>query len=119
MITFTVPGLTPAKCSPNARCHPMERHRAGKAYEMVVGLIANTHAPSAPFQRARITITQRAVRLADSDNFAARCKPAIDAVVRAGIVVDDSPDHVELVLKAERVKKRIDEETFIEIEEVR
>jgi len=43
----------------------------------------------------------------DSDNFIASMKPALDGIVRAGVIVDDGPEHVTILpVTNERVAHR-------------
>lgn len=49
--------------------------------------------PTGPGKR-RVTITRHSSRLLDVDNLVGGCKPVIDAMVKLGWLVDDSPEHV-------------------------
>lgn len=53
----------------------------------------------APWPRARVTIERTGGRLVDPDNYAAGTKFLTDQLVREGLIVDDSPKHIETVLK--------------------
>ena len=119
MIQFTVPGRVPAATSPNARTGWQKRHSEGNAYGMAIGLIARLCAPDAAFSRAHVTVTQRAVRLRDHDNFIASFKPGLDAIVRAGIILDDNPSVIDLTVKAEKCAKKADECVIVTIDEIR
>lgn len=116
-IEFVVPGRAPASSSPNSRIDWRGRHSAAKDYAETVTLIAmlNRTMGQRTWQRATVTLTQRAVRLRDHDNFAASFKPGLDAIVRAGIIADDNPDCIDLVLRAEKVKTKRDEEVVVTI----
>lgn len=117
-VSFTVPGRAPAATSPNGRVHYLTRHVEGKAYGEAVYLIASCDygVERAAWERAVVTLTQRAVRLRDHDNFAASFKPGLDAIVRAGIILDDKPQVIDLVLKAEKVGHQNEEEVLVVIE---
>ena len=61
--------------------------------------------------KARVTITQYRKRTMDYDNLVASCKCVLDALVDWELIADDSPDHIELVVKQEKSA-----ETHTEIE---
>lgn len=119
-ITFSIPGRAPAATSPNSRTHWRSKHADGADYGKAVffSMIAKQEAWDAaiPWQRAHVTVTQRAVRLRDHDNFIASFKPGLDAIVRAGIIADDKPSVIDLTVKAEKVKHERDEEVLVRIE---
>lgn len=65
--------------------------------------------PAKPHLRVKLTITlYRLARDAarDPDSLAISCKELIDAVVQAGIVVDDSERHLDLVVRQDVGPKR-------------
>jgi len=65
----------------------------------------------------RLRIISYRVRLTDADNCCA--KYAIDGIVEAGILRDDSPKYVQSVEHSQvKVKNKSEERTVIEIEEV-
>ena len=119
MIAFSIPGRAPATSSPNSRVNWRVRHAAGKEYAELVTLLAQSAKPPGwglgSHARAVVTFTQYAVRLRDHDNFAASMKPALDAIVRAGILSDDNPGVIDLVLKAVKVSKTTDERVEVTI----
>lgn len=53
---------------------------------------------------ARVTIIRQSHTEPDPDNLSAMCKIPLDALVRAGILPDDSPEHIELIRKWQRGK---------------
>lgn len=64
--------------------------------------------------RASILVHSRRRRLTDPDGVSA--KAAIDGLVKAGILIDDSPIYVkEVVYSQEKIKKEEEEETIITI----
>lgn len=69
-------------------------------------------------QRARLRITRCARRLLDEDNLSGGAKPLIDCVKQAGLIVDDSPEHIELIVRQRRVESLDEECTEIEIEAI-
>jgi len=108
-----VPGLTPKSTNPNGRAHYFQKHADGKAYGETVYLIASGYTRwklGHPWERAHVTLTQKAVKLRDGDNFLASFKPGLDAIVRAGILVDDKPSCVEIItVQHEKVAHKADE----------
>lgn len=65
-----------------------------------------------------ITVHSFRYRLADSDGLCA--KYSIDAIVKSGLLVDDSPKEVQEVrFKQTKIKKPEEEKTIITIEEVK
>jgi hypothetical protein len=66
-------------------------------------------------RRAVLRIIRKSCRLLDADNLGGSCKPLIDAIRYAGLIADDDPASVELIFAQERVKRRADEGTLVEI----
>ncbi len=66
------------------------------------------------FRRSRIRITSRRVRLLDPDNLC--CKYIIDALRYCKVIKDDTTKEIEVYIKQEKVKKRKEEKTVIEVE---
>ena len=119
ILEFSIPGRAPATMSPNARKSWHQKHADGSAYMVAAYLLAWQVKPvrgDCPWKRAHVTVTQRAVRLRDHDNFAASFKPGLDAIVRAGIIADDKPSVIDLSLRAEKVQHEADECVLVRIE---
>lgn len=118
--------LPPTAASPNARVHEIGRWRARKALSEAVwlrrpgGPLSEDDALESPIDPARVTYHLKWCGTApDKDNFIASMKGALDGLVDAGIVIDDSPDHIELGEPIyERVPHRTDVGVTIEVEEV-
>jgi len=53
----------------------------------------------APLAKARVTITRHGRRICDTDNLYGGQKMLIDCLVREGILANDTPEHVELLVK--------------------
>ena len=67
-------------------------------------------------KKSRIHIHSRRYRLADPDGISG--KAAIDGLVDAGILQDDSPEQIESVTYSqEKIRKGETEETIIDIQE--
>lgn len=56
-------------------------------------------------ERIIVRIERRGVRLLDKDNLAG-CKGTIDALRYAGLIPDDDPEAIELILTQKKVKKQ-------------
>jgi len=52
-----------------------------------------------PYPRARVTITRHGRKICDPDNLIGGAKGTIDCLVREGIVEDDTPAHIELIVR--------------------
>jgi hypothetical protein len=121
-IEFSIPGLAPQAANPNSREHWSKlRGKAaeGVKYAMDVLLIAQAAIPpdsGCPWPKAHVTLTQQVVTPRDHDNFAASFKPGLDAIIRAGIIVDDSPKHMDLSLRSVRVAHKADQAVLVRIE---
>ena len=70
-----------------------------------------------PFKKARVTYNFWNPREIDWDNFLIGCKAWMDAIVEAGILVDDKPSVLSIVLEGWHKCKRGEEKVVIEIEE--
>lgn len=51
----------------------------------------------------------------DADNFAGGCKPLIDQLRYARLIVDDDPSSVEITFRQEKVQTKAAEMTTVEI----
>lgn len=65
-----------------------------------------------PFPRAKITITRHSSRMLDPDNATGSVKHVVDALRACNVITDDTPEHIELVVKQQKGKAR----TVIELE---
>jgi len=64
--------------------------------------------------RAIVRITERRVRLLDTDNHTGGCKHLIDCLKANGDIVDDSPKHIKL--ETDQIQVSHYHEEYIEIE---
>lgn len=55
-----------------------------------------------PYQRAQVTINRQSRGQLDPDNLVGSVKPVIDALRHAAILVNDSPDHIQLTVTQSR-----------------
>jgi len=120
--------LPPVSSSPNWRGHWSDKYKAGKAYHDAVFYYcvdARNRALKAgmsfPFAKARLDLTfvfpQK--RRRDRDNMLSQAKPGIDAIVDAGLLLDDDSEHLEIgeiniLVEPERAPL-----TVIELDEIR
>ena len=117
VLEFEVPGRAPATSSPNARINWRVKFAEGREFGALVQVLAQLAGTGAgPYTRAHVTVTQRAMRLRDHDNFIASFKPGLDAIVRAGIILDDNPGCIDLTIRAEKVAHRADESVRVRVE---
>lgn len=116
---IVIPHLPDASMSPNARVHWSAKHRATEDAHAEVWAIVREKGkevakPHVPLARAIVTVTWRCDRRRrDYDNFCARTKPYMDALVKEGFLADDSNKVIqEYRMKFEYSKQ---EETIIEV----
>jgi hypothetical protein len=121
------------------RQHWSKRRRKDKglAWAVKVAILESGQAiPAAPFQRARVTIVRRSVGVPDRDGLVGGVKGLVDCLLHPGpvtvvngkprflhptglgIVQDDGPDRLVLVVTAERVRSKADQGTSVTIEEL-
>jgi len=119
--------LPPASSSPNARVHWSQRYSDAKAYKSAVFYECVDARNKemirvgqwVPFSRPRLDLTfvfpQKRVR--DEDNMRTMFKPGQDALVAAGLIVDDNADR--LIMGSINIKVDPDRVplTIIELEE--
>ena len=106
------------RLSPNARLHYMLLYKAKReAKEEAFAIAKKGSVPTKPYHRVHITITyvSKDKRRRDMDNLLASTKPAIDGIVAAKVIEDDSVFNVSYSLYYEVGDKA---RTIIEIEEI-
>lgn len=83
-----------------------KRHKDRKRWRWLVraARLAADAFPTAPLQKARITIVRHGRRQLDTDNLYGGTKLLVDSLVREGFVIDDSPDHIELIVTQKLTK---------------
>lgn len=67
-----------------------------------------------PF-RARLRITRFGCRLLDPDNLQGGVKPLVDCIKESGLIWDDSPDWLELDVRQQKVARKDEQRTEVEI----
>ena len=101
-VGFFIPQLPPPEVSPNARVHWQVRANATRDYKAMVTLLAKEAISNTkfeyPFENAVIGFVFAVPdkRRRDLDNAISSSKAIIDAIVSAGIIVDDSWQHLAL-----------------------
>jgi len=123
-LIIEIPMLPPAENSPNWRGHWAQRYKASTVYGYAVYLYAQQECMTNDlpvFDRARLDLTFvfPTNRRRDEDNMRARFKPGQDALVKAGIVADDKPEHLEMGTITFHVDKRLAPMTVITLEELK
>lgn len=110
-------------CPPslNHRLHWAERARWNKEYKAEVWHAfwqnyPQLRARALPKSRAIITITIYAVKPPDPDNAYTCAKPLIDGM-RGLVISDDTSNHIQLNVTAQKVDHRKDERVEIEVQE--
>ena len=73
--------------------------------------------PYGPYKKAKATFNYWNNREIDWDNFLIGCKAWMDAIVEAGILVDDKPSVLSIVLDSWHKCKKGEEKVVIKIEE--
>ena len=80
--------------------------------------------PGAPWERVKVTLVWRHHRMGpDEDNALASCKWLLDVIKATGprplaIVVDDSPAHMTVTLRTEKVRTKEAEGVLVTVERV-
>ena len=104
MLRITIPGLPPFSCSQNARLDKYAKARAVKDYRQQVRYMAidARNRSECPAQwhnidKAKVCVTFVVPdnRRRDKGNLSGAFKPALDALVDAAILVDDSWQHCD------------------------
>ena len=95
--------LPPVEYSLNWRGSWAERYQAGRVYGLAVYcecVDAKNRALIMPFPfikaRLNLTFVFAEKRRRDKDNLLARFKPGLDAIVDAGLVLDDDAEHLQI-----------------------
>ena len=107
MIKITIPEIPPS-LNKILRMHHHERHAENQKWQALVAYFDNRKKRGEPLKRAQVTITYYFpdARRRDSDNYAG--KFLLDGLVNAGIIEDDSFNHVSLLIagKVDRANPR-------------
>jgi Holliday junction resolvase RusA-like endonuclease len=102
------------------RWHWAKRSKAKRQWmeEIIVALGATRgiHFKRAVPKRMKVVITSYRKRLLDEDNLYGGAKPLLDALCDMFLIVDDSPEWIDL--KVNQKQQSVGEHTSIKIEEV-
>jgi hypothetical protein len=113
-MTLTIPRLAPS-LNRALRMHWSARKREQAAWDALVLQALSGSRPK--MERARVEITRFYAKHAlDKDGAYGAQKPVIDALVHAGIIPDDSPEHIELTVLQVKVATVKEERTEIRLE---
>lgn len=105
--------LPPRELSPNARTHWGPRHRASKEWATEGWVVGREMAAALglhePMRRAKISYLFEfpTAHRRDLDNYIAMMKPFVDGLVRSGLIVDDSHEHIEYGASGSRVNREL------------
>ena len=104
-VKIEIPAVPPSMNHFAGRQNAWEYREVKADWTRTVCLLCGRQKPTKPFDRAVVTITYRFAdrRRRDPDNYCG--KVIMDGLTAAGIIVDDSFDHVELRLRAEHPGK--------------
>ena len=110
ILTITIDRLAPGPNGPKG-LHRM--HWATKKHHRDVwtALIRSARPANWKPVTGHVKITRQSYQEMDPDNLKAACKIPLDALTRAGVIVDDSPKHITL----EAVWQRGPSQTIIEV----
>ena len=100
MIELTISEATPS-LNRLFGLHWAKRMETRKKWQWLVRaarLKARVHL-DAPLPKAKVTVTRHGRRICDPDNCIAGTKYLTDSLVQEGILLNDTPDHIELVVK--------------------
>ena len=100
MLTLTLPGLPPRECSPNARVHWTEKAKFVAAYRLSTYWYASIEKRKQKWQapvlaKVDVTFIVPDRRRRDKTNLASAFKGALDGIVDAGLIQDDSHEHCD------------------------
>ena len=83
--------------------HWRVRHRETKLWrDEVFYAVKQAALIPAPYPKAKVEIERRSRGVLDPDNLYGCVKPVIDGLRYAGVLVDDSPAHIELTVTQSR-----------------
>ena len=118
-VVVNIPMLPPRECSPNYHGEIRARMSATKAWREVAYYCARQASPGVfpNYEKAAVRVTYQVPSQAyikDDDNAIASVKPAIDGCVQAGIICDDSPEHLRILPVVWDIDRARDKATILE-----
>lgn len=122
LITFTLARPFPL-LNRTLRVHWAVRRRDRKAMAEEIARLGVWPAGAPVMQEAIVTITRYSLQAPDTDNLYGGAKGLVDCLLvksdlhpnGAGIVLDDSPSHMTLIVRSEVVRKRAEQRTEVTI----
>ena len=72
------------------RTHHFKNHKANKSWDLIIAVEIGGKTPARRLSKASITIVRHSHRMLDYDGLVGSLKPVVDALVSAGVLVDDS-----------------------------
>lgn len=103
MIELTIPEATPS-LNRMLGIHWAKKARMRKRWGWLVRaarLEAKVHLDT-PLPRAKVTVTRHGRRICDPDNLIGGTKMLTDSLVKEGILENDTPVHIELVVNQQK-----------------
>ena len=97
-------GYLPPMNTSATRRHWSVAHREVKRWRAIVATYRPK--PSQPLLYARVTCVRMSTREPDYENLTMSFKAAVDSLVHCGIVVDDSPAHMERIYRWAKARPR-------------
>lgn len=108
MLMLRLPYLPPSEWNPNSRTHWRKREQVKVVVQdEIIALVREQNWDQPPLQMANVKLTWTFPdnRRRDPDNLVAASKPLIDALRKAGVIHDDSWQHMNLEIAWERGNK--------------
>lgn len=123
LIEFSIPAALKLPNETNSQ-HWIKSYAYRKRLVPMVAEAVKPWAGHAPMERARVEITRFSVGVGDQDNITASVKPLLDLLLLRsrthphsfGLLVDDSPGHIDLVVVGAKAERRSDQKTAVRIE---
>lgn len=113
VLEFSVPTLPK---SPNQLlgAHWAVRANHAKRWERLIWAYVWPRKPAAPLKKAKLTLIRHSIRVMDADNLRSSFKPVVDALVKLGIIADDSMAVIgEPIVRHERTRRKEQKITII------
>jgi hypothetical protein len=108
-----IPEATPSLNKMLRRHWAVDRRLKKRWHKLVwVALFEQPYGARARFNKAKVTITRCSPRMLDADNAVGSVKHVVDALRACNVIADDTPEHIELIVRQEKGKAR----TVIELE---
>ena len=79
----------PKSLNKTLRQHWRGQRKAGKVWDLEIQIALRGRLPLQPLQKARIRIVRHSWRSLDFDGLVGSLKPVVDALVTAGVLLDD------------------------------